>query len=95
MANNNSTTGAPAPAPTQPINPFIVPNAPEDTCGQIDAVLAFLEEYFQGQTYTHGHSTPAKSTYLFGLIYVLDGVRDAVKYLSHLEAVPLGKEVKS
>lgn len=91
MANDNSTG---APTPTQPINPFIVPGRPEDTCGQIDAVLAFLQEYAQGQTFTNGHTYPASNAFAFGLIYVLDGVRDAVKYLSHLDAVPTDNVTK-
>ena len=57
MAKANST-GVGAPLPT---NPSIVQGASGDTYIQIDAVLAFMEEYTQGQTHTHGYLTPASS----------------------------------
>ncbi len=77
-------------APTQPINPFIVPNDAEGTRIQLDAVLAFIQEFEQGQIEALKNTYPDNTTYVFGLIHVIGGVRDAVKYLSYLDAVPTG-----
>ncbi len=85
MATNDNTGAV---APTQPINPFIASGDAECTQIQIDAVLAFIQEYEQGQIEAIKNTNPPDSTHVFGLIYVVAGVRDAVKYLSHLEAVP-------
>ncbi len=83
-----------APAPELPEHPFIVPGKAEDTYIQIEGVLAFIQEYVQGQTYVHGHSSPPDHNHLFGFMHVVGGVRDAVKYLSHLDAVPTGNVTK-
>ena len=90
MANDNSS----APAPTQPINPFIVPNDAEGTRIQLDAVLALIQEFEQGQIETLQISGPPDNKHVFGLVYVIGGIRDAVKYLSHLDAVPTGNVTK-
>ena len=66
----------------------------EDTYIQIECVLAFIQEYVQGQTHVFGHSSPPDSNHLFGLMHVVAGVRDAVHYLSHLDAVPTGNVTK-
>ncbi len=91
MAEANSTG---APAPTQPINPFIVPNDAEGTRIQVDAVLAFIQEFEQGQIEALQISGPPNTKHVFGLIYVIAGVRDAVEYLSYLDAVPTGNVTK-
>ncbi len=91
MATNDNTG---APAPTQPINPFIASGDAECTQIQIDAVLAFIKEFEQGQIEALENTIPPDTTHIFGLIHVLAGVRDAVKYLSRLDAVPTGNVTK-
>ena len=62
----------------------------------IDCVLAFVKEYAQARAVaidTYDDHAPDTNN-LYGLIYVLNGVRDAVKYLSHLDAVPFGNVTK-
>ena len=80
--------------PTPPPNPLIVEGDAEGTSMYIDAALELLREYTQNHM---GHEDePGSDTHAWGVVYVLDGIQSAVKYLSHLEAMPLAtlQEVK-
>ena len=65
-----------------PEHPFIDPDNVESTVLNIDGVLCLLQQYSIGVADVrlngpHGH----------GLFYVLEGIRSAVKYLSHMESL--------
>ena len=75
--------------PPQPLNPFIEEGDAEATHYAIDCVLALIQEYEIGLQATYEHSEPSDSKHMSGMLRVLDGVRGAVKYLSHLDAVPI------
>lgn len=85
--------------PNLPTNPFIKEGDAEDTQNSIDCVLAYIQLCELGQLEISQHSEIGRDKSGPGLLRILDGVRDAVKYLSHLDAVPFDNvtrlEVKS
>jgi len=70
--------------PKLSLNLFIVENDIEGTQVKIDEMLAFLLEYEQGQTYIFQNSEPTANSHHFGFIYVLEGLREAVKYMGDI-----------
>ena len=80
--------------PTLPLNPFIEEGSAEETQYTIDCVLAFVQEYGIGLQATFEHSMPCDTKHMSGLLRVLSGVRDAVEYLSYLDAVPTSNVTK-
>jgi len=80
--------------PTLPLNPFIGEGDAEDTANSIDGVLAFIQAYKLGQTDILQHPAPGDTQQISGLLRILDGVRDAVKYLSELDAVSTSNVTK-
>ncbi len=77
-----------------PQHPFIDPVNAEGTFIQVDAVLAFLQEYEQIQAQSTGYdSPPVDGKHIWGKIYVLDGVRTAVRHLMEL-SIPAAKVTK-
>ncbi len=91
MANANSTG---APAPDQ--HPFINADDPEGTAHMIDCVLAFTREHVLARALAieEYDDHPPNTQSMCGMIYVLDGARSAVEYLSHLDAVPFDNVTK-
>ena len=85
MTNVNSTG---APAPDQ--HPFINPGDPETTAHMIDCVLAFTREHVLARAIAIDEldDHPPNTQSMYGMIYVLNGVRDAVEYFHHLGATP-------
>ena len=80
--------------PTQPLHPFIEPGSGEGTYLAINGVLAFLQDRLYRECEVVGGSLPVGVDHIVGELRILEGLRSAVKYLSHLDAVPTGNVTK-